>query len=1063
MKKIFKWTGIVFGSLIVLIIAALILVPIIFKDDIKASIDNELKKNVDAQIIIDIDKFGISAFTHFPNITVSLEDFGVVGNDIFTKDTLVYAERFELTFDIMSIIGGEEIKLNSILLDKPSIYARVAANGKANWDIVIPQEEQVEEDTTTSKPINLDIDEWIINDGSIIYNDQSSDIFAEIKGLNHSGSGNISEKYILETKTGIDAITFEMGGVPYLNQYNVDSKLDATIDLEKNHFHLDENYIKLNEFQFNFDGDITMIDSLTTNFDMSFGTEKTEFKDVISLIPAIYLSEDFDQLKTDGSFKFLGFVQGDLSDIVIPRVELQLLVEDGFIQYPDLPEAISDINMNFLVKSLDGQAEKTRINLQNLSMKMGKNPFELRFMLMDLIDFQFDSKLKTKLDLANISSFYPIEGLTLKGIFDAHVNAFGKIDTTFQTYPTVKGHFNLIDGFVKSGEYPAIEDIQLASNFTASDDLSNSSAAIEKLNFLLDGDQFNTSMSFQNFEDVAYDIQANGSIDLEKITNVYPLEGMTLKGLINIDDFQTKGKQSDILNENFMALESRGHGSVKDFYYNDTYGYVLEGFWIDKTDFDFSPEKITVENFEGKLSKSDLKAHGHIGNYMGFIFSETDTILNGYFNVHTNTFDVDEWMVVEEGTEETTSDPIEEEYELVPIPKFIDFAADATASTILYDSIQITNAKASMTIKDGICTISDGYCNMLGGEVTAGGKYDTKDVTKPMVAFDGDIKNMEIKEAYDYFNVVKKYAPAASKMDGHFNATMDMSTQIGNDYFPIYNTTNSSGVITLLGTTFKAGETKMIKAISDVSKFNMGDLNLSNKKIEYTIVDGRLKVKPFNVKKGQSNFIFDLSKGIDGSILHNINLEAPANLLGGVMNTAGADKLNLKFLVTGNESDPKVKMDGGQSIKDNVNQVIDDKKQEQIDKILAEAEANAAKIRAEGKTRADQVRAEGKKNADKVRDESNKLADRLRKEGYDEARKIENSAKNPLERKAKKLAAEKIRSETDKKVQKTRDEGEKKARDVENSANKNADKIENEANKRADKVIQDAQTRAGKL
>ena len=77
MKKPLKWTLIIVGGLLLLILASAIILPIVFKDDIKAAIDKELAKSVNADVMFDADNFSLSFFKHFPNVTAELKDLGV--------------------------------------------------------------------------------------------------------------------------------------------------------------------------------------------------------------------------------------------------------------------------------------------------------------------------------------------------------------------------------------------------------------------------------------------------------------------------------------------------------------------------------------------------------------------------------------------------------------------------------------------------------------------------------------------------------------------------------------------------------------------------------------------------------------------------------------------------------------------------------------------------------------------------------------------------------------------------------------------------------------------------
>jgi len=72
----------------VLLIAAVIVIPIIFKEDIKAAIDAEIEKSVNADVLFDTDNFSISLISNFPNLTVGLSQFGVINREPFAGDIL---------------------------------------------------------------------------------------------------------------------------------------------------------------------------------------------------------------------------------------------------------------------------------------------------------------------------------------------------------------------------------------------------------------------------------------------------------------------------------------------------------------------------------------------------------------------------------------------------------------------------------------------------------------------------------------------------------------------------------------------------------------------------------------------------------------------------------------------------------------------------------------------------------------------------------------------------------------------------------------------------------------
>ena len=101
MKKILLILTIV----LIVLIGAVIAIPFLFKDDIKSAIDSEISKNVEANVYFDASKIGVSIIKNFPNITLTLEDFGIVGKGIFENDTLAAIDAFEITVDLKNLKG----------------------------------------------------------------------------------------------------------------------------------------------------------------------------------------------------------------------------------------------------------------------------------------------------------------------------------------------------------------------------------------------------------------------------------------------------------------------------------------------------------------------------------------------------------------------------------------------------------------------------------------------------------------------------------------------------------------------------------------------------------------------------------------------------------------------------------------------------------------------------------------------------------------------------------------------------------------------------------------------
>ncbi len=78
--------------------------------------------------------------------------------------------------------------------------------------------------------------------------------------------------------------------------------------------------------------------------DIVFQTKKDELKQVLSLIPAVYIS-GLEEVKTNGNARVEGFVKGIYNDTSFPSFKIDVNLTDASLKYPDLPETVSNINL----------------------------------------------------------------------------------------------------------------------------------------------------------------------------------------------------------------------------------------------------------------------------------------------------------------------------------------------------------------------------------------------------------------------------------------------------------------------------------------------------------------------------------------------------------------------------------------------------------------------------------------------------------------------------------------------------------------------------------------------
>ncbi len=452
--KITLWS---LGIIIALLIIGILLVTTVFKKDVKEAIEAQIEQQVNADIYASEDDFSLSIFSNFPDITAQLKNFGVVGKDDFEGDTLVKMDEFAITIDLWSLFG-DTYKVEGILLDKPVILAKVDKAGKANWDIYIPSEEQVApEPEEEVKPMVLKVKEWEIRDGVVIYDDRAGDMYAEIRGLNHTGSALIAEKYDLVTSTSIAEFTYEMEGLAYLAEKPLESELTLHIDMTDTtrmllSFDETSNFVKLADFEIDFAGWFAMTDE-AMEMDITYAAKENTFASLFSLVPGVFL-EDMAGMKLDGTITFDGYVKGNYTEETLPGFGLKLLVDKGLFQYPDLPTAVTGIGVDLSVDCKDGVIDETIIDLKKFVANLGGNLISARLRMAGLTVIALDAAANAKVDLATLTKMVPMEDTDLKGLIDLKVAANGVYNEASGELPAVSGGLKITDLIYKSADLP---------------------------------------------------------------------------------------------------------------------------------------------------------------------------------------------------------------------------------------------------------------------------------------------------------------------------------------------------------------------------------------------------------------------------------------------------------------------------------------------------------------------------------------------------------------------------------------------------------------------------------
>jgi len=463
-KRLLKWSGIA----LLLLIIAVILIPIFFKDELKNLALQEANKMLKADVALG--DFDLTFFSTFPNMVLEFNDISITGRDHFQDVELMNIKRLEANLGFWSVIGGDNIEIGTIRLIEPKIDVRVLESGEANYDIVKTEEEIAEEfgEEEPESAFKLTLTGYSIENGYIYYKDDSSDMLAELVNLNHAGKGDLSASVIdFETTTSMDAMTYEMAGVSYLADVKTDFVMNLLMEFKEgsDKYTLKENELQLNAMKMSFDGHYEMFED-HDYMDLTLKADKTTFKDLLSLIPAFYQS-GYESMIASGSMALDGKVIGRMDETNLPAWYFKTDISGASINYPDAPSSIDKIALKAAANFPGGDnLDKIDLNVSLFHAEFAGNTMDANLIMKNpMTDPYVKSRILANVDLSKIGEVMPLaEGESYNGILKSDLTIDGRISALErEDYEAFKaeGSLELGDFLYSSSDLPDPVDVSM--------------------------------------------------------------------------------------------------------------------------------------------------------------------------------------------------------------------------------------------------------------------------------------------------------------------------------------------------------------------------------------------------------------------------------------------------------------------------------------------------------------------------------------------------------------------------------------------------------------------------
>lgn len=596
--------------------------------------------------------------------------------------------------------------------------------------------------------------------------------------------------------------------------------------------------------------------------------------------------------------------------------------------------------------------------------------------------------------LSLIPAFYTEQFDDLKASGELTLEAWAKGEMVGDRLPAFDLRLGVNDGSFKYAMLPqSVTDIHIAAGVkNPGGTLDATSLEVSDFGMKLAGNTLKATLKAATpMSDLQFAASMVGKVDLGAIKEVYPLgDSISLAGLVTLD-VKAAGRLSDIEKQRFEQMEAAGNLTLEQMEAELT-GLPTVG--IERLTVGLTPKALTLGECQLRVGRSDLKANGQLANYLGWLLR--DDLLTGRLYIQSELLDLNELMGALPASEEETSaeqaatgEP-ESSMTAPKIPKNLDLALQTSVKQVLFQQMTLKNFTGNIALEGGTASLSNLKMEALGGKLAASGSYSTaQNPAAPRLSLSADIDKASFSRTFQELELVQKMVPIFEKTGGDYSMHFDLKGAMTSDMSIDYPTLNASGEIS--SSNIQLGNVPIFNALTSALNADKIQSSLEGKLVvvKFTIANGRLSTKPFDLKLGSTNLNLSGSTGLDQSIDYTAKVSLPGK--------AGAALQNLNVKIGGTFSSPKFSVDVASAAKEAATNVVN----QQIEKLTGSESLNQ----------------EVEKQAEKLREEARKAGDKLIAEAEKQKAALVEKAGNPLA----KLAAEKAGDALVKEAQKQAD------------------------------------------
>ncbi len=905
-KKALKYSLLTTGSIILLLfsVIAFVLNFIVTPAKFTPLVLGEARKYLNAEI--ECESIDLTFFSTFPEFGVRLNK-GAISTQ---QDTLLSFESTLLTVRPLAFLLHNNIHIGKISFDNATIYASINEQGNANWDIVKPisstdDSSERKNDSIGTAPLpSVEIGKIEINNANITFDDRSSALFTDLRNVNFSLKGSLSEKRS-ELQLHLDTrnILVWQEGKLLLNKMGFIADTRILADRENHHYTLDKTVFEINGIKIGAQGDFQG-DTLTNTLGMNlhFGLQVPSLETVLKLIPASIVKEATD-VKADGKVTLTGSLKGNYGKETMPVLSFQTEIENGKFHYAGMPYGVDQLDLDLNANIDLMQKNNSRITLNSFHFKGASSEISAKASIENpLTDPRITSDVKTNINFTELSNTFPLqEGVLFGGNLTTELHSKIRIsDLKREDW----GRLDL-NGYLKTEDlflvHPAdtfdLRIKQAGCTFGANVKDETSLQGSNLLNGIVgfDGLDLQLKQLKAHMGKTALHLKTS---PLKDTTAIATIQGTLGYSELNIEMADTirfrSGAAKTTLRLAPSAVDPKTPVIYSDLKFDSLFvtagshtaslrqaGFVLESIknknlakhWISTGSIGFaslelfSPlfplpismpvSKITLEEDRFvlnraaiKIGDSDLMLSGKLENLKETFF-HAGTLM-GKMEVNSRFIDCNQLMDAlaaqpashEQQTDDQQVKTSSDSASVFIVPDKIDFVLSTDIKKVKFGTMEIENILGDMTIRNQSIELADLKLHTMAADMITTLVYKAKDNKSAYTGFDLTMKDIQVGKLVDFIPALDTLVPMLRSLDGMVNFRIAAETKLGADLMPVIPSIQAAAKVRGDSLVLMDGET--FSEISKMLRFKNKNRNvIDSVSVDLLVRNGQIEIYPF--------------------------------------------------------------------------------------------------------------------------------------------------------------------------------------------------------------------------